>query len=270
MCVRAHLKASQPAPVDGQGKLRRCPAHLHRQHSGPAGSSRHLRTAARPLPRLSAVSEQPRPPQPPGPSCCQTLPIIVSPALRCGEVWSWVLMARECSAAIPATASEGSGRGDGTATGGLITGQYRAGKRGHRCRVPAGGPGMERSTAEPEPAMAACGLTPALRIKVRDLCRLCRGDHGSFGAAAGSPAGTVDVSLVLGRRIGVNHQVYAVHLDTAGSDVSRATMARPDRTRTPPGSVCARPEPGCHEAPLSASPPWPARGRACSLRAWSW
>ena len=68
---------------------------------------------------------------------------------------------------MPATASEGFGRGDHTATGGLIAGQYRAGKRGHPCRAPAGGPAMEHSTSEPGSAMAACGLTPALRISVR-------------------------------------------------------------------------------------------------------
>ena len=124
---------------------------------------------------------------------------------------------------MPATASERSGRGDRTTTGGLIAGQYRAGKRAHPCRAPGRG---TRDGAQYRRTWISGGC---LRADARfahqraDLCRLCdglHGDHCAFGAAAGSPAGPVDVGLVLGRRIGVNYEADAVHMDTAGGDVS--------------------------------------------------
>jgi hypothetical protein len=61
-------------------------------------------------------------------------------------------------------------------------------------------------------------------------------DHSAFGAAAGGPAGPVDVGLVLGRGIGVNYQVDTVHMDTASSNVSGdqgADLARRERRQVP-------------------------------------
>src|SRR6516225_10316725 len=47
-----------------------------------------------------------------------------------------------------------------------LTNTGRAGAATHAVRF-AWGPAIERSTAEPGSTMAACGLTPALRINVR-------------------------------------------------------------------------------------------------------
>src|SRR5579859_1311165 len=125
----------------------------------------------------------------------------------------------------PATAPEASGRGRGAAASGLGTVRGRdPGELGHSSDAPDRG---TRDRAQHwRTWTGGCGLRRHARLAHQDadLGRLrcgLHGDHRPVGAVAGRPAGSVYVGLVLGRRIGMDHQVNTVHVDTAGSDVGR-------------------------------------------------
>lgn len=53
------------------------------------------------------------------------------------------------------------------------------------------------------------------------LGRGLHGDHDAVGATPGGPPGPVHVCLVLGGRVGVDHELDAVHVDAARGDVGR-------------------------------------------------
>ena len=101
------------------------------------------------------------------------------------------------------------------------------------------GGAISRSTAEPGPARDVRGLTPALRISVRTsatCAAVCTVTTMPSAPARAVRPDRWSVGLVLGRRVGVHHQVDAVHVDAAGGDVGRdhgADLAGGERRQVP-------------------------------------